>query len=302
MRTREELLAQLGGGEHSETLRRSLRLRREYWNALVDEIEHAPHQKPHAAVAPACSCDGTGVESSPLLEHAHWAASQRAPANNLIDQVHTTVEDLARRAAMLMHLGDVDGKDLLFVGDDDFCSVLLAKAAKPRSITVIDIDERILERLGALAKEHGFPLRTYPYDLARFAQGDPPAELLERHDVFVTDPPYSESGMLLFAAVGAACLRPVSGSAGYVAVPWLEREEWSDELLFVVQRALISHGMLLTDVRRAFHSYIHEDGVFSTFLRAERFLARPDDNDMLGRWSRQKLYSSRRFAWETEDE
>jgi predicted methyltransferase len=304
MRTREELLARLRSGDRTEGLRRDLRLRRENWNALVDELEGAPELAPQPATPPpaTCVCHGTGVTPSELLDRARWAAEQRPPANNQIDQVHTVVEDLARRATILMQMGDVDGKDLVFIGDDDFCSVLLASVAKPRSITVIDLDRRILGTLGELASKHGFPLKPYEYDLGRFVTDDRPTSLLEQHDVFVTDPPYSEAGMLLFAAVGAACLRPLAGSAGYIAVPWLDREEWSDELLYVVQRDLIEHGMLLTDVRRAFHTYLHEDGVFSTLVRAEKFLPRGSTEHMLRGWNRQKLYSSRRFAWETEDD
>ena len=130
-------------------------------------------------------------------------------------------------------------------------------------------------------------------------EGALPAELERAFDVFITDPPYSESGMLLFCAVGMTALRESPGGVGYVAVPWLNREEWSDELLFKVQRAFVQQGFVLTDVKRAFAAYEYEEEVFSTMLRAEAFLATRSPRDLLASWHAEKLYAGRRWK---EDE
>lgn len=301
MQERERLLRrihqELQRGADPERLRRRLRLRREHWQALVDELRTAP-PPPALPLPEACACEGTGTLGTDFREVAREVASLRPRARWEIDQVHTTAEDLARRAALLLELGDVEGRDVLFVGDDDFCSLLLCAVGAPRRVVVLDVDTRILERLSEVARQKGWPLETVEFNLERFpAEGLPPA-LEGAFDTFITDPPYSESGMLLFAAAGLAALKPVGGVAGYVAVPWLEREEWSDELLFKVQRAFVEQGFFVSDARRAFHAYEHQDSVYSTFLRMEALLSEREPQALLRNWQPRKLYSARRWLKE----
>ncbi|XXF78656.1 bis-aminopropyl spermidine synthase family protein [Myxococcaceae bacterium GXIMD 01537] len=301
MHERERLLRRLGQelqrGADPEQLRRRLRLRREHWRALVDELR-TTSAGPALPLPEACACEGTGTRADALLAVAREVAALRPEARWEIDQVHTSAEDLARRAALLLELGDVEGRDVLFVGDDDFCSLMLCAVGRPRRVVVLDIDPRILTRLSEVARREGWPLETVEFDLERLpAEGLPPA-LTGAFDTFVTDPPYSEAGMLLFCAAGLAALKPVSGVAGYVAVPWLAREEWSDELLFKVQRAFVQQGFFVSDARRAFHAYEHQDGVYSTFLRMEALLPEREPRALLSQWQPRKLYSSRRWLKE----
>lgn len=303
MDERARLLARVragrAAGASDDELMRRLRLRRDAYRALVDDLASgAEVAEDPAARLPYCACDNTGTHPGGLLEDARWAASLRPPARWQIDQVHTTPADLARRASFLLEHGDIQGKDVLFVGDDDFCSLLVAKVGRPRRVVVVDIDERILETLAAQARAHDLPLETFPYDLSRLATEDAPPELAGQFDTFVTDPPYSDSGMMLFCAFGMSILRRRPGAVACVATPWLVREEWSDELLYRLQTAFVGEGFLLSDVKRAFSAYEHEDGVFATFLRCVSFLPDREPKRLLGAYEAKKLYSARR--WDVE--
>jgi hypothetical protein len=277
-------------------VRRRLRLRRDAFLAVADDAAASPAPASAAGpLPPYCLCENTGTLTGDFLEIAQSIATLRPPADWHIDQVHTTAEDLARRAAFMAEADDIDGRDLLFVGDDDFCSLLVCATGRPRRVVVVDIDERILATLSMTAAERGWPLETISWDLRQFVEQDPPEQLAGSFDVFVTDPPYSEAGMLLFTAFGVACLREGAGAAAYVAIPWLAREEWSNELLHRVQYALLDQGFFLSAVHPAFHAYDHLDGVYSTMLRAESYLREREPKRMLEAWQPDKLYSSRRW-------
>jgi predicted methyltransferase len=295
--------AGLARGDAESVLRRRLRLRRDAWDALVDELA-APALAPLADSAggeilpPLCACDNTGIAPGPFLEAARWVAALRPSPRWEIDQVHTTVEDLARRTAFVAESGDLDGKDLLFVGDDDLCSLVVCATGAPRRVVVVDIDDRILDCIRTTAGARGMPIEVVRYDLERFAEDPTSDGLAQEFDVFLTDPPYSEAGSLLFCAFGMAALRPRPGSAAYVALPWLAREAWSDELQLRVQRAFLDQGFFLTDVRRGFHGYEHPDGVVSSYLRAQLYVPGSSPRALLDRWDALKLYSSRRWTME----
>lgn len=298
---RERLLARLRAavqsGEAPDRARRRLRLRRDTWDALNDEAAtlDAP-PAPDAAAAAHCACQGTGTLGEPLLRLAESICALRPPADANIDQVPVGPEDLARRVALMGELDDLEGRSILFVGDDDFTSLMVCSAAPIARALVLDIDERILGRLDAAARERGLPLETMKFDLERFLTEPLPPAIAEQFDGFVTDPPYSEHGMLLFAAVGMAALRRAPDTFAYVAVPWMEREAWSDELLFVVQRAFVQQGFYLTDVRRAFHAYPHDDGIYSTMIRAQALTRERDPSALVRSYNPRKLYSSRRWT------
>jgi predicted methyltransferase len=289
----------IAAGEPTEALRRRLRLRRDCWEALVDELGASAPEVARAETLPsACACANTGILPDRFLPAARWAASLRPEARWEIDQVHTTVEDLARRAAFVAESGDVLDKDLLFVGDDDFCSLVVCATGAPRRVVVVDVDERVLERLAGAAASKNLPLEVVHYDLGRYADEPMPESLAGQFDAFLTDPPYSDAGSMLFCAFGMDALRARPGVAAYVALPWLAREAWSDELLVRVQSALLNQGFFLSDVRRAFHAYEHADGVVSSYLRAEAYLAERSPRELLEGWSAPKVYSSRRWTME----
>ncbi|MCS7092314.1 MAG: bis-aminopropyl spermidine synthase family protein [Patescibacteria group bacterium] len=67
------------------------------------------------------------------------------------DQFTATIETTVKRVALLDFLGDVKGKRILFLGDDDFTSVAIANFKLAQEIAVIDIDGRILDNIGTIS-------------------------------------------------------------------------------------------------------------------------------------------------------
>jgi len=120
----------------------------------------------------------------------------RPSPNREYDQFAATIETSARRAALLKFFGDIDGKRILFLGDDDFTSIAIARYLTAEKIEVFDIDERVLDNIGEISAKQNFGIKTVRYD----ARKGFPKELSSRYDVVFTDPPYTSEGVRLFTS------------------------------------------------------------------------------------------------------
>jgi hypothetical protein len=93
---------------------------------------------------------------------------------------------------------------VLFAGDHDLTSLLLARVVPDTELTVADIDEDLLAYIDARSgsRHGGAPVRGVWAD---FRSGLPPA-LAESADVVFTDPPYTPEGLGLFLSRSVSAL------------------------------------------------------------------------------------------------
>ncbi len=110
------------------------------------------------------------------------------------DQFTAIPETVAKRAGIMNFLGDVKGKKILFLGDDDFTSILVAELGLAEQITVLDIDSRILNSINSLSSENDYNIKTFEHDV----RNPFPKALFGQFDVVFTDPPYTSEGVGLF--------------------------------------------------------------------------------------------------------
>lgn len=115
------------------------------------------------------------------------------PKRNL-DQFYATLETTAKRAILLKKNGDLEGKRLLFLGDDDLVSVTAASIGTAAEITAVDIDQRILNLINLIKRKENLQIRTSKYD----AREPLPRQFRNRFDVCFFDPPYIPNGFRLF--------------------------------------------------------------------------------------------------------
>jgi predicted methyltransferase len=112
------------------------------------------------------------------------------------DQFTATAETTAKRASLLNFLGDVQGKHLFFLGDDDFTSVAVASLGTAEEIVVLDIDRRVLKNINTISEKEGLNIKVDYYD----ARSSLSRNFLGKFDVVFTDPPYTKNGMSLFVS------------------------------------------------------------------------------------------------------
>ncbi len=175
----------------------------------------------------------------------------RPEAISDFDQGYILPEDTIARVLYLYRRGDLEGRKILFLGDDDLTSLACALTGLPRSIQVLEIDSRLNEFLRQRARENRWEnYRVLDYD----AREPIPRDLDGQFDVFFTDPVETISGITLFLSRCASGLKGES-SAGYFGLTTIEcsLSKWQQ-----IQRNLLEMKFVITDIVHNFHEYILE--------------------------------------------
>lgn len=207
----------------------------------------------HDSRCPACRGDGIvvaqGLEALIRLMAEHVA--EGPPVDVTLDQAPCTPETAVRRALAMHEAGALEGREIVILGDDDSMSValtLLGKAigARPRRVTVLELDPGRLAHLLAARERHGLDIELVAHDLR-----DPiPAALRRRFDVFETDPPYTVDGMSLFVSRGLEAMRDEPGLPGFLSFGDLAPDDLLD-----LQARLTEMGLVAARVRPGFNAY-----------------------------------------------
>lgn len=205
---------------------------------------------PPRGACPGCAGRGValGPEWSRVLEEFRRLVCGRPAAVPEYDQGYVTPEVSVWRVALLAERGDLAGRDLLLLGDDDLTSLAAALSGLPRRVHVLEVDGRLVDFIADRARRLGWDhVRAERYDVREPL----PAALRGAFDTFFTDPVETESGFLLFASRCAEALRG-PGCAGYLGLSRLESSlaKWRR-----LQRGLLAMGFAITDALPGFQEY-----------------------------------------------
>jgi S-adenosylmethionine decarboxylase proenzyme len=165
------------------------------------------------------------------------------------DQTRSTTETVLKRALIMARNGDVEGRKIVLLGDDDGLSMALAHLDCADEILVIDIDSRILKVIDNFTKGHNYstPVRTQLWDIRTAF----PKEWLNSFDTFEMDPPYTVSGFKLFITRALSLINPDTNSHGYISFgnksPF---EKWE------CQEHLNTSGLVIEEFIPNFNMYI----------------------------------------------
>ncbi|MFI5871791.1 GNAT family N-acetyltransferase [Streptomyces sp. NPDC051445] len=202
------------------------------------------------------TCDGRELVIPDVLDEAVRrlrALMESGPAADMaIDQSHCTAETKVRRVLALLAAGALPGGSLLLIGDDDLVSLAVAVVGDVlggpivERVTVVDISPDILDYIQKVSAGLGTRVETVRHDLRLPL----PAELHERHDVAMTDPPYTAEGARLFLSRAVEGLRP--GPAHSVFFSFGGKSP--DEML-EVQREIMGLGLVTNGYIRNFNEY-----------------------------------------------
>ncbi len=198
-----------------------------------------------------CShCLGTGIDTSDFAEvmrkFEEIAAERPAPVAQY-DQGYLTAESSMRRVVAIASRSDLSGKRLLVLGDDDLISIAAALTGLPKDVTVVEIDTRLTDFIEAVAKEYSLPVSTIALDLRLPL----PQEFRRAFDTFITDPPDTAPGQILFLSRGISGLKG-PGSAGYFGFTLVEANlhTWREVQSFLCGEARFVITEILPDFSR----------------------------------------------------
>lgn len=201
------------------------------------------------------TCRGRSVtldgELGAALERFRELTRRRPRALAWYDQGPVTAEVSVLRVAYMAARGDLDGRELSFLGDDDLTCIATALSGRPRRIQVAEADERLVGFIADVARSQGWQgyLTVQRYDVRE----ELPAALRGRFDVFFTDPVETLEGILLFLSRGTEALR--ERGVGYFGLGDLEASagKWQK-----IQRGVLEMGYAITEILPRFHEYALE--------------------------------------------
>ncbi len=197
-------------------------------------------------------CMGRGVKIiDEIAQDFFRIAENRPKALHEFDQGYVTPETTLARVAYMDMRGDVRGKDLLILGDDDLVSIALGLTGFANRIVVLEIDKRLTDFISRVSSEYGLDIEITQFDLRKPL----PKEYLGAFDTFETDPVEATLGFKMFVARGIAALRG-AGCAGYFGLTRIESslEKWAKH-----QQIILQLGAVITDIIPKFSWYVNWD-------------------------------------------
>ncbi len=208
------------------------------------------------------SCQGRGIDGM-LLQNdkleVFWKIHHERPtAIQEYDQGYITPESTLARYAIAAHYGDVDGKRILVLGDDDLVSLSLLLFGHPEEVVVVEIDKRLVEFIETWAKRLEQPVTILQHNLCEPL----PEEYRRRFHTFFTDPPESFPAFRAFVGRGISALKG-PGCAGYFG---FTRREASYKKWHAIEGYLVENNAVITEIRHNFHEYVNWD--YDTKTRA----------------------------------
>ncbi|HET9141449.1 bis-aminopropyl spermidine synthase family protein [Actinophytocola sp.] len=200
------------------------------------------------ASSPADPLAGQLASRQDVVEQLRGDIAAAPAAREALDHVAATADTVLRRALWLDATFDLDGARLLCVGDHDLSSLALGAISPGLSVTVVDVDERLLEFIEARAASRGYDVRCRYADF-RFGL---PESAVAAADLVLTDPPYTPDGVRLFLGRGLQGLRDRANGALVMAYGFSPAHP---ALGVKVQRAVHDLDLAVEAILPAFNRY-----------------------------------------------
>ncbi|MGC8569129.1 MAG: bis-aminopropyl spermidine synthase family protein [Nitrososphaeria archaeon] len=181
-----------------------------------------------------------------VLRRYNEIVKERPQPDTRFFQGYMLPDDVVKRAAYMNWWGDLYDKDVLILGDDDLLSIALGLTGLPRSITVLDVDERVVEFIERKKGELNTKVDALVYNVK-----DPlPNELIDRFDVVSSEPLETLSGLRAFVIRATLSLK--SGGIAYLG---LSRSEANIRKWRYFQGLVHRLGYVISDMRLKFSRY-----------------------------------------------
>lgn len=194
------------------------------------------------------------------LELIQKISSLRPSPNRAIDQIY--MKPICMLVQVKLIASYLNNKDLIFMGDGDHFSILCGIYSKPKNITVLDIDQRIIKSIRKIGKEYNVEVNAFQYDVLKSL----PKKFVKKFNFFYTNPPYGskntgQSGITFISRCIEACKFP---SVGCVILPHDDERNWTKEVMKNIQKFLLDHGWIIVEKLVGLHLYHLDDATLAS--------------------------------------
>ena len=196
------------------------------------------------------TCNGRGYVFDKFFEKIYLQYKdicKNRPVNlPEFDQGSILEEDVIKRIEFIYERGDLLDSNILVIGDDDLISIALGLTGLPKKIYVLEIDDRLVNYINENKNKFNLPIEVIKYDVRKSL----PKELVNKFDIFITDPPETIKALKIFLSRGMKSLK--KEGSGYFGLTTVESslKKW-----FEVERFIIENGFVITDIKRNFSVY-----------------------------------------------
>jgi len=173
------------------------------------------------------------------------------------DQFYATDQTTAKRALTISRNGDLDGRKIALLGDDDLTSVACALTGTAEKITVLEVDGDIIELIEETSQNLNLGIETIKLDL----RDKLPPELARQYDTVFTDPPYTPAGISLFLNSALFLLKKSPLSRIYFCCGGSNRAR---EKELIIQKIVNEKGLLIKEKFSDFNHYHGAQSIGST--------------------------------------
>lgn len=184
----------------------------------------------------------------------------RPKPKRTLDQVKATEETLLKRAVYLSKIQNIQNKKILFLGDADLTSIIFSKYFKAKIVSVIDIDEDVLNFINFISDKENLKINIYKHDLREPLD----KKLFYDYDVVFADPPYTPQALNIWL------LRAMEASLGKGENKKRKNYNFLNEKFYLicfaytdknlekgleVQRIISKLGLVIQEKFRGFNKY-----------------------------------------------
>ncbi len=193
-------------------------------------------------------CNGKRVNIgifNTILKDLEIIWNNKPNATFYFDQRPVTLNTTLRRVAYLMSNGDIKGKKIIMLGDDDLTSVALALLKLDCEVFALDADERLIKYINKISKEYNLNLKGMVYNALDKTNN----ELMNKFDVLMTDPTPEKIPFTLFMN-RAIELTKGEGSIIYTSIYSSAMKKTLD-----LQKIITDMNLYITDIIPKFTEY-----------------------------------------------
>lgn len=178
------------------------------------------------------------IDKTFLKENIVKATSLRPLPDRSLDQFFATPTTTFRRAKLMAKMGDIYERHLAFLGDDDLTSIACALTHQAKSITVFEIDDRLIKLIRDISKKLSLDVTVIKQDLLKPID----KKYLASFDTVFTDPPYTVDGISLFVNCAVELLTPQFTSRLYLCYGNSDRAR---EREVAIQKIISDFGFII---------------------------------------------------------
>jgi len=190
--------------------------------------------------------------------------ANRPPPLREFDQIYMKVADMVIQAHFISDR--FKDKDVVFIGDGDAIGLSVMHLTKqgtfnegPRSITVLDFDERIVNSINRFAEKYDFAdsMKAQLYNVIEPL----PNGLQGEFDAFYSNPPWGQSNggesVMIFLERGIEAT--AKKSEGAIVIADDQTLPWTQEVLLACQKHASSYGYIVSEMLPELHLYHLDD-------------------------------------------